>query len=124
MSRPQVTMRRVSRRPKAIPKSEFLIGEEPPQGSLNPGDSFLKVGIMAGIIGRSILDGGRYSAHTRWACRQPLRPSGLSRSETSRDSRLITTWRYIYKQSTCQVFVTFCGAHGVQMALHGSAMSA
>ena len=101
-----------------------LFGEELPRGSLNPGDSYLMVGIMVGIIGRSILNGGRKSAHTRWACRQPLWPSGLSRSETSRDSRLITTWRYIYTQSACQVFATFCGARGVQMAHYGSEVSA
>ena len=100
-----------------------LFGEEPPRGSLNPGDSYLKVGIMVGIIGRSILDGSRNSAHTRWACRQPLRPSGLSRSETSRDSRLITTWRYIHTQSACQIFMTFGGVRGVQMAHYGSEVS-
>ena len=99
-------------------------GEELPRGSLNPGDSCLKVGIMVGIIGRSILDGSRNSAHTRWACRQPLWPSGLSRSETSRDSRLITTWRFIHTQSACQNFATFCGLQGVQMTLYGIAMSA
>ena len=107
-----------------IPNSEFPYGEELPQGSLNPGDSYKKVGIMVGIIGRSILDGGRQSAHTRWVCRQPLKPSGLPRNETSRDSRLITTWRYIHTQSACQVFGTFCGVQGVRMAPHGAAMSA
>jgi len=101
-----------------------LCGEELPRGSLNPGDSYLMVGIMVGIIGRSILNGGRKSAHTRWACRQPLWPSGLSRSETSRDSRLITTWRFIHTQFTCQNFATFCGLQGVQMTLYGIAMSA
>jgi len=40
-----------------------LFGEELPRGSLNPGDSYKKVGIMAGIIGRSILNGGRKPAH-------------------------------------------------------------
>ena len=101
-----------------------LYGEELPRGSLNPGDSLLKVGIMVSIIGRSILEGGRNSAHTRWACRQPLKLSGLPRRNTSRDSRLITTWQYIHTQSACQNFVAFCGVQGVQMTLHGIAMSA
>ena len=101
-----------------------LFGEELPRGSLNPGDSYKKVGIMAGIIGRLIMDGGRKSAHTRWACHQPLKPSGLPRNETSRDSRLITTWRYIYTQSACPIFVTFGGLQCVRMARYGVAVSA
>jgi hypothetical protein len=101
-----------------------LSGEELPRSSLDPGDSLVKVGIMAGIIGRSILDGGRKSARTRWACRRPLKPSGLPRSDTSRDLRLITTWRSIHTQYACPKIETFMGFQCVRMARHGVAVSA
>jgi hypothetical protein len=101
-----------------------LCGEELPRGSLNPGDSLEKVGIMVGVIGRSKPVGGRKSARTRWAWRQPLKPSGLPRDDTSRDSRLITTWRYIHTQNACPKFVTFCGGRRVRMARNCIVLSA
>ena len=90
----------------ANPKSEirnpkFQTGEELPRGSLDPGDSYLKVGIMVGSKGRYVMVGGRNPADTRWACRRPQKPSGLPRNETSRDSGTITTWRFTYMQFSC-----------------------
>ena len=82
-------------------KSEISIGEEPPRGSLDPGDSLEKVGIMVGFIGRYELVGGRNPADTRWACRRPQKPSGLPRNETSRDVGSITTWQFTYTQYSC-----------------------
>ena len=68
-----------------IRNSKSDTGEELPRGSLDPGDSLEKVGIMVGFKGRYVLVGGRNPADTRWACRRPQKPSGLPRNETSRD---------------------------------------
>ena len=100
------------------------VGEELPRSSLDSGGSLEKAGIMAGIIGRSKRVGGGQSASTRWACRQPLKPSGLPHRDASRESRLITTWRFIHTQIACLNFTTFPDPGCVPMARLGVTLSA
>jgi len=65
-------------------------------GVPDPGDNHEKVGIMVGTKDGYRVAGGGRSAQARWACRRPLKPSGLPRMKTSRDFGPITTWRFIH----------------------------